>query len=59
MPLGKANTIDLGADQCPRGLVVGQHFDGPVVVEQDVAENAPETPLQLATRNFNYMQQIA
>jgi inosose dehydratase len=31
-------------------------FAGPVVVEQDVAENAAETPLQLATRNFTYMQ---
>jgi inosose dehydratase len=36
-----------------------KHFDGPIVVEQDVAEDATETPLQLATRNFNYMQQIA
>ncbi len=34
-------------------------FDGPIVVEQDIAENAAETPLQLATRNFNYMQAIA
>ena len=36
-----------------------KHFTGPIVVEQDVAENAAETPLQLATRNFHYMQQIA
>lgn len=36
-----------------------QHFDGPIVVEQDVADNAAETPLQLAARNLRYMQQIA
>lgn len=36
-----------------------QHYDGPVVVEQDVAENAEETPLQLAARNLRYMQAIA
>ena len=36
-----------------------KHFTGPIVVEQDVAEDAAETPLQLATRNFHYMQQIA
>jgi inosose dehydratase len=36
-----------------------RHFDGPIVVEQDIASDARETPLQLATRNFNYMQQIA
>lgn len=34
-------------------------FDGPVVVEQDVAENAVETPLQLAARNLRYVQAIA
>lgn len=34
-------------------------FDGPIVVEQDVAENAKETPLQLAKRNYGYMQAIA
>jgi inosose dehydratase len=34
-------------------------FDGPIVVEQDVASNARETPLQLAKRNFVYMQAIA
>lgn len=33
-------------------------FTGPVVVEQDVAENAVETPLQLAARNFTYMQKV-
>jgi inosose dehydratase len=30
-------------------------FDGPVVVEQDVAENMPETPLALARRNLVYL----
>jgi inosose dehydratase len=34
-------------------------FDGPIVVEQDVAEHARETPLQLAKRNYVYMQAIA
>ncbi|MBN9315693.1 MAG: TIM barrel protein [Devosia sp.] len=34
-------------------------FDGPIVVEQDVAENAAETPLELAARNFHFMQAIA
>ncbi|HEV2518712.1 MAG TPA: sugar phosphate isomerase/epimerase [Devosia sp.] len=34
-------------------------FDGPIVVEQDVAEHATETPLQLAKRNYVYMQAIA
>lgn len=36
-----------------------QHFTGPIVVEQDVAKDATETPLQLATRNFNYMQALS
>ncbi len=34
-------------------------FDGPVVVEQDVADQATETPLQIAARNFNYVKAIA
>ena len=34
-------------------------FDGPVVVEQDIAENATETPLQLARRNLDYVKAIA
>jgi inosose dehydratase len=34
-------------------------FDGPVVVEQDVAENAAATPLELARRNFDYITEIA
>jgi inosose dehydratase len=36
-----------------------QGFDGPVVVEQDIAENAQETPLQLAKRNLDYVRAIA
>ena len=36
-----------------------KHFTGPIVVEQDVAKDAAETPLQLATRNFNYMQALS
>jgi len=35
-----------------------REFDGPIVVEQDVAESARETPLQLARRNLAYMQAI-
>ena len=34
-------------------------FEGPVVVEQDIADNATETPLELATRNLLYMQAIS
>ena len=34
-------------------------FDGPVVVEQDVAENAAESPLELARRNLDYLRGIA
>lgn len=37
----------------------GKGYDGPVVVEQDIAGNARETPLQLARRNFAFMQAIA
>jgi hypothetical protein len=33
-------------------------FDGPVVVEQDIAQNATETPLQLAKRNLDYVNGI-
>ena len=36
-----------------------KRFDGPVVVEQDIAENATETPLQLAKRNLDYVRAIA
>jgi inosose dehydratase len=34
-------------------------FDGPVVVEQDLAENAAETPLELARRNLNFLKRAA
>ncbi|MBU1334766.1 MAG: sugar phosphate isomerase/epimerase [Alphaproteobacteria bacterium] len=40
-------------------LLVDRGFAGPIVVEQDVAKNAAETPLQLAARNLAYMQVIA
>ncbi len=36
-----------------------QRFDGPIVVEQDVAENATEPPLTLARRNLDYMMAMA
>lgn len=36
-------------------LLADRGFAGPVVVEQDVAADAAETPLQLASRNFAYM----
>lgn len=34
-------------------------FSGPIVVEQDVAADATETPMQLASRNLAYMNAIA
>lgn len=40
-------------------LLAERGFAGPIVVEQDVAKNAAETPLQLAARNLAYMQVIA
>jgi len=40
-------------------LLADRGFTGPVVVEQDVAANATETPLQLAKRNLAYMREIA
>jgi inosose dehydratase len=33
-------------------------FTGPIVVEQDVAEHATETPLALAARNLTFMNGI-
>jgi len=33
-------------------------FDGPVVVEQDLAENGTETPLALARRNLDFINQV-
>lgn len=40
-------------------LLADRGFAGPIVVEQDVAKDAAETPLQLAARNLAYMQVIA
>ncbi len=40
-------------------LLVRRSFSGPVVVEQDVATHAKETPLQLAARNLAYMNEFA
>lgn len=34
-------------------------FEGPVVVEQDLAENATETPLELARRNLTFLKRAA
>jgi inosose dehydratase len=39
-------------------LLADHAFAGPIVVEQDVAANAIETPLQLAARNLSYMNGI-
>ncbi|UYN98592.1 MAG: TIM barrel protein [Devosia sp.] len=40
-------------------LLRERRFTGPVVVEQDVAENASQSPLALASRNLHYMNAIA
>jgi len=40
-------------------LLAARGFAGPIVVEQDIAETATETPLQLAARNLTYMDGIA
>jgi inosose dehydratase len=45
--------------QAIMAFLEAQGFDGPVVVEQDIAENARETPLQLARRNLDYVRAIA
>lgn len=39
-------------------LLQARGFSGPVVVEQDVAANASETPLALAARNLAYMRDL-
>lgn len=39
-------------------LLSERNFTGPIVVEQDVATDAAETPLQLAARNLVYMNEI-
>jgi inosose dehydratase len=40
-------------------MLEARGFDGPVVVEQDVADNATESPLELARRNLDYLRGIA
>ncbi len=40
-------------------LLESRGFDGPVVVEQDVAADAREMPLELAARNLAYVRAIA
>ena len=40
-------------------LLEARRFAGPVVVEQDPAENAVESPLQLARRNLDYLAAVA
>jgi inosose dehydratase len=39
-------------------LLADRNFTGPIVVEQDVATDAKETPLQLAARNLTFMNEI-
>jgi inosose dehydratase len=48
--------VDIGAVM---QFLSDKKYDGPVVVEQDVARNAAETPLQLAKRNLDYLKAIA
>lgn len=45
--------VDIGAVM---DLLRARGFAGPVVVEQDVADHAAETPLQLATRNLAFLR---
>jgi inosose dehydratase len=40
-------------------LLEDRGFSGPIVVEQDVAKNAAETPLQLAARNLRFVEGVA
>ncbi len=37
----------------------GTDFDGPVVVEQDLAENSAESPVALARRNLSFLKRAA
>jgi inosose dehydratase len=39
-------------------LLADREFSGPIVVEQDLAANAAETPFQLAERNLAYLNAI-
>ena len=63
-----ARSFDLGA-MCPLpdgavdipailGLLLRRGFAGPVVVEQDPAETAAETPQALAARNLAYLKEV-
>jgi inosose dehydratase len=49
-------TVDI---QAVMRFLAEHGFEGPIVVEQDVAENAAATPLELARRNFEYITEIA
>jgi inosose dehydratase len=40
-------------------MLEARGFDGPVIVEQDVAENAAESQLELARRNLDYLRGTA
>ena len=40
-------------------LLEENRFGGPIVVEQDPAENAAESPLMLARRNLDYLNSVA
>ena len=40
-------------------LLNERNFTGPIVVEQDVSEDAAETPLALAARNLTFMEGIS
>ena len=53
--------LPVGAVNIPQVMTFMREtdFDGPVVVEQDLAENAPETPLELARRNLNFLKRTA
>jgi inosose dehydratase len=50
-----------GAVDIPQVVVLMQEtgFTGPVVVEQDLADNSPETPLELARRNLSFLKRAA
>jgi inosose dehydratase len=48
--------VDIGAVM---RLLVRRRFAGPIVIEQDVAIDASETPLKLAARNLAFIQAIA
>jgi inosose dehydratase len=47
--------VDIGAVM---RLLAARDFTGPIVVEQDVAADATQTPLELARRNLAYMNEV-